>query len=74
VQLPTVKVRFQNLVNVLLALHTIFANELGTDQQGLKMLAIAIEFEMLAGHAGEYELLDLIRVHGDSGSQLPTLL
>ncbi len=61
-------------VYTLLALDTVLAGKLGTDDQRSKMLPIAIEFEMFAGQAGEYELLDLIGVHEVSVSELPAAL
>ncbi len=73
-QFAAIEMRLEQAIDVLLTLDAIFAGKFGADQQRLKMLAIAIEFEMLAGHTGEDELFDLIRVHENSGSQLPTLL
>jgi len=48
---------------MLLALHAILAGEFGADDNRLEVLAVAIEFEMFAGHAGADKLLDMFRVH-----------
>ncbi len=62
-QFATIEMRLEQTIDVLLTLDTIFSYELGADQQRLEMLAIAIEFQVLAGHASENELFDLIGVH-----------
>lgn len=50
-------------VDMLLALHAVFAGELGADDERLEMLAIAIEFKVFARHPGKDELFDLFGVH-----------
>src|SRR5574343_290965 len=62
-QLPGVEFILQNLVYMLLALHAVLADELAAHDDGLEMMAIAVERQVFAGHAGEDELLDLVRVH-----------
>ncbi len=54
-------------INMLLSLDPVQADKLGADDNGRKMLAVAIKGEMFASHTGANEFLDLIRVHG-SGS------
>ena len=53
----------ENFVHMLLTLHAIFADEFGADNEGGEMLAVAVEFEMVAVHPGEDELLDLFGMH-----------
>gem|GEM_PF-4657923 len=53
----------ERLVHALLALDTILADKLGADDKSLEMLAIAIQFKVVAGHAGEDELLDQFGMH-----------
>ena len=62
-QLARIELFLQCLINALLPLHAILAGEFGTDDQSLEMLSIAIQRQVIAGHASENELLDLIRVH-----------
>ena len=62
-QFPGGQLFLQGLVNTLLALHTILADELATHDDGLEMLAVAIQFEIIAGHAGQDELLDVFGIH-----------
>ena len=50
-------------INMLLSLDPVQADKLGADDNGRKMLAVAIKGEMFAGHAGEDECFDLIRMH-----------
>lgn len=57
----------QRLVNTLLALDTIFSDELRANHNRQKMLAITIEFKMFADHTGQDKLFDLIGMH-TSGS------
>lgn len=64
----------QGLMNALLPLNAVLPGKFGTDDQRNKMLAIAIEFQVFAGHAGENELLDLIGMHEISVSELPAVL
>ena len=52
-QLPGSELFLESLIDALLPLDTIFAAELGTDDQRLEMLSIAVQGEMFAGHAGE---------------------
>lgn len=53
----------ERLVDTLLALHAVLAGEFGADHEGLEVLAVAIEFQVFAGHAGKDELFDLFGVH-----------
>jgi len=62
-QLPGGELFLEGLIDVLLALNAIFANEFATDDECLEMLAITVQRKMLADHAGEDELLDLIGMH-----------
>ena len=62
-QLPGRQFFLQGLIHALLALHTILAHELATDDDSLEMLAVAIQFEIIAGHAGQDELLDMFGIH-----------
>ena len=62
-QLPGRQFFLQGLIHALLALHTILAHELATDDDGLEMLAVTIQFEIIAGHAGQDELLDMFGIH-----------
>lgn len=64
----------QGLMNALLPLNAILAGKFGADDQRDKMLSIAIEFQVFAGHASENELLDLIGVHEVLVSELPAVL
>ncbi len=54
---------FKCLVDMLLALDAVFTGEFGAHDDSLEMLAIAIKGKVLAGHAGENEFFDFIRVH-----------
>ena len=51
------------LIDTLLPLNAIFANKFCADDQRFEMLSIAIQGEMFAIHASEYELFDLVGVH-----------
>jgi len=62
-QLPGSELFLESLIDALLPLDTIFAAELGTDDQRLEMLSIAVQGEMFAGHAGEDEFFNLVGVH-----------
>ena len=62
-QLASRELFLERLVYALLALDAVFSDELSADNQRFKMLSIAIQHEMFAGHASEYELFDLIGVH-----------
>jgi len=48
---------------MLLALHAALAGKFIAHYGRHKVLAVTIEFEVFAGHASEYQLLDLFRVH-----------
>jgi len=63
VQLAARKLCLERLINTLLALHAVQAGELGADDQRLEVLAVAVEFELLAGHAGTDKLLNMFRIH-----------
>ena len=54
----------QCLIDALLALDAALAFEFGADDDGVEMLAVAVKFEELAGHAGKDELLDMVGMHG----------
>ena len=62
-QLPGGELFLEYPIDVLLALYAVLAGEFGADHEGLKMLAVAIESEVLASHAGQDELFDLFGVH-----------
>ena len=62
-QFPGGQLFLQGLVNTLLALHTILADEFAAYDDGLEMLAVTVEFEVVAVHAGEDELLDVFGMH-----------
>ena len=64
-QLASRKLFFESLINPLLALDAILANKFATHDDGLKMLAVAVQFEIVAGHAGQDELFDMFGVHRD---------
>jgi hypothetical protein len=49
VQFAAVEMPAQHLVHPLLALHTRLADELGTDDQRLEMVAIAGDLQVFAG-------------------------
>ena len=66
-QLASGQFVLQRQVNALLTLDSIFPNELRAHHDSQKMLAIAIEFKMFAGHASQDKLFDLIGMHS-SGS------
>lgn len=53
----------ESLIHPLLPLHTVFPDELAAHNDRLKMLAIAIEFEKITGHAGQDQLFDMFRMH-----------
>lgn len=53
----------ERLIDTLLPLNAIFANKFCADDQRFEMLSIAIQGEMFAIHASEYELFDLVGVH-----------
>ena len=72
-QLPGRELFLEGLVHALLPLHAVFPDELGTDHEGLEMLAVAVEREMFAGHAGADEFLDLIGMHVQALSFQPRL-
>src|SRR5574343_172241 len=63
VQFPSRQFFLQGLIHALLALHTILADEFAAHNDSLEMLAVAIQFEIITGHAGQNELLDEFRVH-----------
>jgi len=62
-QLPGGELFLEGLIDALLALDTALADKLGTDNERLEMLAVTVQREMLAGHAGEYEFLDMVGKH-----------
>lgn len=62
-QLARVELFLEYFVHVLLTLHAALAGKLIAHHSRHEMLAVTIEFEVFAGHAGEYQLLDLFRVH-----------
>ncbi len=62
-QLTRCKLFLEGLVHPLLALDAILSDKFSADDQRFEMLSIAIQGEMFAGHAGEYEFFDLIGVH-----------
>ena len=62
-QLAGRKFFLECLIDTLLTLDAILTNEFSTDNQRFKMLSIAIQGEVFAIHASEYELFDLIGVH-----------
>ncbi len=62
-QLPGGELFLECLVDALLALHAIFADKLGADDQRLEMLAIAVQHKVIAGHACKDEFFDLIGMH-----------
>src|SRR5574343_88738 len=62
-QFPGGQLFLQGLVNTLLALHTILADEFAAHDDGLEMLAVTVEVEVVAGHAGEDEVLDVFGMH-----------
>ena len=62
-QFPGCELFLEGLVHALLALDAALSGKLSADNQRFKMLPIAIQGEMFAVHASEYELFDLIGVH-----------
>ncbi len=60
---PAGELFLEGLVHALLALYPVLADEFGADDEGGEMLAVAVEFEMVANHSGLDELLDLVGVH-----------
>ena len=64
-QFPGRQFFLQGLVHPLLALDAILANKFAAHDDGLKMLAVTVQFEIVAGHAGQDELLDMFGVHRD---------
>ena len=73
-QFASGKLGLQRLIDTLLTLHPIFAGKLSADHNRLKMLAVAIEFEIVASEAGVNKFFDLVGMHRDSGSQFPATL
>lgn len=53
----------QGFIHALLTLHTVLPDEFATHDDSLEMLAVAIEFEKIAGHTGQDQLLDMFGVH-----------
>ena len=48
---------------MLLTLHAVLADEFGANDKGREMLAVAIEFKVVADHAGAYKFFDLFGMH-----------
>jgi len=62
-QLAGCQLFLQGLVHTLLTLHAVLADKLAADNDGLKVLAVAVEFEKIAGHTGQDQLFDSFGVH-----------
>ena len=62
-QLPGSELFLESLIDPLLTLNTVLADEFSTDNQRFEMLPIPVKGKMVAGHAGENEFFDLIRMH-----------
>jgi len=62
-QLPGSELFLEGLIDALLPLDATHPGKFRTNDESLEMLAVAIQGEMLTGHAGENEFFDLIGVH-----------
>src|SRR5574343_452306 len=62
-QFPGIQFFLQGLIHALLTLHTAHPGKFVTDHEGLKVLAIAIQLQVFAGHASKDQLLDMVGVH-----------
>jgi len=62
-QFPGIQFFLQGLIHALLTLHAALPNKFLTYNQGLKMLAIAIKFKQVTGHAGKDKFLDMVGMH-----------